>query len=87
MRRDWKSLFFQWALTHCDAGIESISIPTSRSMHPNPIEKIMTSGRDATRAIYCELGLINIPVFKVIAVELEVVSFIKDCHFVIKSTS
>ena len=25
-----------------------------------PIEKIMTSGRDATRAIYCELGLKSI---------------------------
>ena len=51
-RPNRKSLFFQWTWTQRDAGIELDSIPASK-----PIEKIMTSGRDATRTIYCEPAL------------------------------
>ena len=53
MRRDQKSLFFQWDLdaSRCRIRIDFYScIATCQ----NPIEKIMTSSRDASRAIYCE---------------------------------
>ena len=43
----------QWALTCCDAGIESgstVRMYSCIATRPNPIEKIMTSGCDATHA-------------------------------------
>ena len=46
-RRDRKSLFFQWAWTQRDAGVELDSI--LHRVASEPIEKIMTSSWDATR--------------------------------------
>ena len=54
LRRNRKSLIFQWAWTRRYVRLEFLSIPASL-----PIEKIMTSGRDATGTIYCEPALTN----------------------------
>ena len=55
---------------------------TCVATRPNPIEKIMSSSHDATRAIYCELGFRESETFKDIKIKvtiyIKIVIILKD---------
>ena len=66
-------------ITRCRNRIDFYSCVATRL---NPIEKIMTSGRDAKRAMYCELGFRVSETFKDIRIKvtiyIKIVIMLKD---------